>query len=75
MGNSRKASFVDMVLLSHLYLVSLFRMTVLADRSRGRPERTWSERRLGMDCEVLKHSACQSIYRCCSVCVPASKLV
>ncbi|XP_059445049.1 mRNA export factor GLE1-like [Corylus avellana] len=25
-----------------------------------------------MDCKVLKHSSCQSIYGCCSVCVPAS---
>jgi hypothetical protein len=49
-------------------------MTVLADGSSWRPERTWSERRLGLDCKVLKHSSCQSIYGCCSVCVPASKL-
>ena len=31
----------------------------LADRSTGFPEHTWPERRLGMDCKVLKYSACQ----------------
>lgn len=61
--------------LNALRVGSWQRMRVLTDRSSGYPEQSWSKRRLGMACEVLKYSPCQYIYCCCIECIPSSKFV